>query len=58
MRIREARASSSSGSGRLSIVSAERQGHNRILVKTECTVDIEGEAKPALVAELLCLMMG
>jgi acyl dehydratase len=44
--------------GRLSLASVEPQGDSRILVKTQCTVDIEGEAKPALVAEMLCLMVG
>lgn len=43
--------------GRLSIASAEPQGDGKILLKTQCTLDIEGEAKPALVAEMLCLLV-
>jgi acyl dehydratase len=37
---------------------AERQGDGRMLLRLDCTLEIEGEAKPALVAELLCLLIG
>ena len=30
----------------------------RLLLKLNCTLEIEGETKPALVAELLCLLIG
>jgi hypothetical protein len=29
-----------------------------MLLKLNCTLEIEGEAKPALIAELLCLLIG
>jgi hypothetical protein len=29
-----------------------------MLLRLDCTLEIEGEAKPALVAELLCLLIG
>lgn len=44
--------------GRLSLVSAEPQSGGRILVKAHCTLEIEGEAKPALIAEILCMLVG
>jgi acyl dehydratase len=34
------------------------QGGGRVLLKLSCTLEIEGETKPALVAELLCLLIG
>jgi acyl dehydratase len=37
---------------------AEPQGDARLLLRLDCTLEIEGEAKPALVAELLCLLIG
>jgi acyl dehydratase len=37
---------------------AEQQGDTRLLLRLDCTLEIEGEAKPALVAELLCLLIG
>jgi acyl dehydratase len=43
--------------GRLSITSRQPQGSGRTLMKATCTLDIEGEAKPALVAELLCMVV-
>jgi acyl dehydratase len=43
--------------GRLAIESAEPQSGGKILLKTQCTLDIEGEEKPALVAEVLCLLV-
>jgi acyl dehydratase len=42
--------------GRLSLASAEPQ-KGGILLKTHCTLDIDGERKPALVAEILCLLV-
>jgi acyl dehydratase len=44
--------------GRASVVAAEPQGKGRILVKLQCTLEIEGEAKPALIAEMLCMLIG
>jgi acyl dehydratase len=43
---------------RLELMSAEPKGEGRMLVKTKNTVEIEGEEKPAMVAELLALLMG
>jgi acyl dehydratase len=40
------------------LVAVEPQGGGRLLVKLACTLEIEGEGKPALVAELLCLLIG
>ena len=36
---------------------AEAQDKFRTLLRLDCTLEIEGEAKPALVAELLCLLV-
>ena len=43
---------------RVSLVSAEPQNGGRVLLKLQCTLEIEGEAKPALVAEVLCMLIG
>ena len=43
---------------RASLLSAEPQSSNRLLLKLQCTLEIEGEAKPALVAEVLCMLIG
>ena len=43
---------------RASLVAVEPQRGGRVLLKLACTLEIEGEAKPALVAELLCLLIG
>lgn len=40
---------------RTRLVEVEEKGPGRWLVKTEATVDIEGEDRPALVAELLTM---
>ena len=40
------------------LLAAEAQSDHRVLLKLNCTLEIEGEAKPALVAELLCLLVG
>jgi acyl dehydratase len=42
----------------MSLLSAEPQAGRRILLKLQCTLEIEGEAKPALVAEMLCMLIG
>jgi acyl dehydratase len=43
---------------RATLLAAEAQSGGRVLLKLDCTLEIEGEAKPALVAELLCLLIG
>ncbi len=43
---------------RTNLLAAEAQSGGRVLLKLNCTLEIEGEAKPALVAELLCLLIG
>ncbi|MGA7487746.1 MAG: MaoC family dehydratase [Xanthobacteraceae bacterium] len=43
---------------RANLVAAKPQGGGRVLLKLSCTLEIEGETKPALVAELLCLLIG
>jgi len=43
---------------RAKLVSAEPQSGGRLLLKLQCTMEIENEAKPALVAELLCMLIG
>jgi acyl dehydratase len=43
---------------RMILVSAEDKGGGRMLVKTQNTLEIEGEQKPALVAETLVMLVG
>ena len=43
---------------RVSLLAAEPQAGGRILLKLQCTLEIEGEAKPALIAEILCMLIG
>ena len=43
---------------RASLASAEPQSGGRMLLKLQSTLEIEGEAKPALVADLLCMLIG
>jgi acyl dehydratase len=43
---------------RANLLAADAQSGGRVLLKLNCTLEIEGEAKPALVAELLCLLIG
>jgi acyl dehydratase len=43
---------------RATLLAVEAQSGSRVLLKLNCTLEIEGEAKPALVAELLCLLIG
>lgn len=42
---------------RVQLLSAEDKGPGRVLIKTKNTVEIEGEEKPAVVAEMLVLMV-
>jgi len=42
---------------RAKLVSAEPQDGGRLLLKLHCALEIENEAKPALVADLLCMLM-
>ena len=42
---------------RVTLTSVAPKGEGRLLLKTENTVEIEGEAKPALVAETLALLI-
>jgi acyl dehydratase len=43
---------------RANLMAADAQSGGRVLLKLDCMLEIEGEAKPALVAELLCLLIG
>ena len=43
---------------RVTLLSAKPQGGGRMLLKLHCTLDIEAETKPALVAEMLCMLIG
>jgi acyl dehydratase len=43
---------------RASLASVEPQKGGRLLLKLQSTLEIEGEAKPALVAEVLCMLIG
>jgi acyl dehydratase len=43
---------------RANLRAAEAQSGGRVLLKLDCMLEIDGEAKPALVAELLCLLIG
>jgi acyl dehydratase len=43
---------------RASLAAAEPQTGGRMLIKLASTLEIEGEAKPALVAEVLCMLIG
>jgi acyl dehydratase len=43
---------------RAKLASAEAQNGGRLLLKLQSTVEIEGEAKPAVVADLLCMLIG
>ncbi len=42
---------------RVVLVAVEPQGKGRLLLKTQNTVEIEGETKPALIAETLALLL-
>jgi len=43
---------------RASLIAAEPQNGARVLLKLQCTLEIEGEIKPALIAEVLCMLIG
>jgi acyl dehydratase len=43
---------------RATLAAAEPQNGDRMLLKLQCTLEIEGEARPALVAEVLCMLIG
>jgi acyl dehydratase len=43
---------------RAKLRAAEPQRDARMLLRLDCTLEIEGETKPALIAELLCLVIG
>ncbi len=43
---------------RANLLAAEAQSGGKVLLKLDCMLEIEDEAKPALVAELLCLLIG
>jgi acyl dehydratase len=43
---------------RATLASAQPQEGDRLLLKVECKLEIEGEEKPALIAETLCLLIG
>ena len=43
---------------RASLASAEPQSGGRMLLKLQSTLEIDGEAKPALIAEVLCMLIG
>ena len=40
------------------LISAQPQSNRRTLLKLQCALEIEGEGKPALVAEVLCMLVG
>jgi acyl dehydratase len=43
---------------RVRLLATESQKSGRLLIKLNCTLEIEGEEKPALVAEMLCMLVG
>jgi acyl dehydratase len=43
---------------RVTLISAQPQDGGRMLVKLDCKLEIEGEAKPAVIAEVLCMLIG
>jgi hypothetical protein len=43
---------------RARLAAAEPQDAGRMLLKLESALEIEGEAKPALIAEVLCVLIG
>ncbi|MNR53879.1 putative enoyl-CoA hydratase 1 [compost metagenome] len=42
---------------RVKLLAAEDKGEGRIMLRTENTMEIEGQARPALVAESLALLV-
>jgi len=43
---------------RVTLLSAQPQDGGRLLLKLDCKLEIEDEAKPALIAEVLCMLIG
>ncbi len=43
--------------GRVSLVSAEDKGKGRMLLTSQCSLEIEGEEKPALMAQVLVMLL-
>jgi acyl dehydratase len=43
---------------RATLASAQTQDGGRLLLKVDCRLEIEGEEKPALIAETLCMLIG
>ena len=43
---------------RATLAAVEPQAGGRVLLKLQCTLEIDGEPKPALVAEILCMLIG
>lgn len=43
---------------RLVLVSAETKGADKVLIKFQSTIEIEGESRPALMAESLAMLLG
>jgi acyl dehydratase len=43
---------------RVALISAQPQEGRRVLLKLDCKLEIEGEAKPAVIAEVLCMLIG
>jgi acyl dehydratase len=43
---------------RANLAAAEPQNGGRMLLKLQSTLEIEGEGKPALIAEVLCMLIG
>jgi acyl dehydratase len=42
---------------RVTLISAQPQDGGRVLLKLDCKLEIEGEAKPAVIAEVLCMLI-
>jgi len=43
---------------RAALAAAQAQDGGRLLLKVNCQLEIEGEEKPALIAETLCMLIG
>jgi acyl dehydratase len=43
---------------RVALISAQPQDGGRVLLKLDCKLESEGEAKPAVIAEVLCMLIG
>lgn len=43
---------------RVVLISAQPQDGGRLLLKLDCRLEIEGETKPAVIAEVLCMLIG